>query len=64
MSLERLLIVFYDAPDPVNGHAAPEGPVPVIASFGAGCVGIGLLFRDFSVPQAIIGTTDMKIRSI
>ena len=45
-----------------NYHAAPEDPTPVLATFGAGCMEIGPVFPDFTVPQATIGATDMAMR--
>jgi len=37
-------------------------PEPVIAHFGSGCMQILPLFGDLSIPQAIIGGTDMAMR--
>ena len=37
-------------------------PQPVITPFGSGCMQLVSLFRDLSVPQAIIGSTDMAMR--
>lgn len=45
-----------------NYHAKPSDPTPVIAPFGAGCMEMAPLFRDLSVPQAIIGATDIAMR--
>ncbi len=45
-----------------NYHAKPADPPPVIAPFGAGCMEMAPLFRDLSVPQAIIGATDIAMR--
>ena len=40
----------------------PGMPDPVIAPFGSGCGQILSLFADLSIPQAIIGATDMAMR--
>jgi hypothetical protein len=45
-----------------NYHASPKDPAPVISPFGAGCMEMAPLFDDLSVPQAIIGATDMAMR--
>lgn len=45
-----------------NYHASPADPPPVIAPFGAGCMELAPLFKDLSVPQAIIGATDIAMR--
>lgn len=45
-----------------NYHAKPSDPPPVIAPFGAGCMEMAPLFGDLSVPQAIIGATDIAMR--
>ena len=45
-----------------NYDSAPGDPPPVIAPFGAGCMAIAPLFDDFTVPQAIIGATDIAMR--
>lgn len=45
-----------------NYDSAPGAPAPVIAPFGAGCMAIAPLFDDFTVPQAIIGATDIAMR--
>lgn len=42
--------------------ATPMDPEPVIAPFGSGCMQSVSLFKDLSVPQAIIGATDMAMR--
>jgi len=41
---------------------SPTDPEPVIAPFGSGCMQLVSLFRDLSVPQAIVGATDMAMR--
>ncbi len=43
-------------------HSAPGDPVPVIAPFGSGCMQLISLFEDLSVPQAIVGATDIAMR--
>lgn len=45
-----------------NYEAAPGDPTPVIAPFGAGCMELGPLFQDLSVPQALIGGRDIAMR--
>jgi hypothetical protein len=45
-----------------NFHASPRDPAPVIAPFGAGCMGMAPLFQDLSIPQAILGATDIAMR--
>ena len=42
--------------------ATTNDPEPVIAPFGSGCMQSVSLFKDLSVPQAIIGATDMAMR--
>lgn len=42
---------------------APGQPAPVLAPFGSGCMEILPLFDDLQVPQAIIGATDIAMRS-
>jgi hypothetical protein len=41
--------------------SAPEDPPPVIAPFGSGCREL-IPFRDFDMPQASIGATDIAMR--
>jgi hypothetical protein len=62
-------VTFYVDPDQLSlltlgaqYHAAPEGPPPVIAPFGSGCMQAVSLFDDLSAPQAIIGATDIAMR--
>jgi hypothetical protein len=43
-------------------HSSPRDPAPVISPFGSGCMQLISLFMDLSVPQAIIGATDMAMR--
>jgi hypothetical protein len=42
-------------------RAAPEDPPPVIAPFGSGCMQL-LPFKDLTIAQASIGTTDIAMR--
>jgi hypothetical protein len=62
-------ITFYVNPDQLSllvlgaqYNHAPGDPLPVIASFGSGCMELVPLFEDLSIPQAIIGTTDIAMR--
>ena len=41
---------------------SPGDPLPVIASFGSGCMELVSLFEDLNIPQSIIGTTDIAMR--
>jgi hypothetical protein len=43
-------------------NSAPEDPSPVIAPFGSGCMEMVALFDDLTIPQAIIGATDIAMR--
>ncbi|MBN2169825.1 MAG: DUF169 domain-containing protein [Candidatus Krumholzibacteriota bacterium] len=43
-------------------YASPGDPPPVLAPFGSGCMELLPLFEDLSVPQAIIGATDIAMR--
>ena len=43
-------------------HSRPTDPRPVLAPFGAGCMQSVTLFEDLSVPQAVIGATDIAMR--
>jgi hypothetical protein len=45
-----------------NYHASPADAPPVLAPFGAGCMEMAPLFQDLSIPQAIIGATDIAMR--
>ena len=45
-----------------NYHASPTDPAPVITPFGAGCMEMAPLFQDLTVPQAILGATDIAMR--
>lgn len=40
----------------------PDDPAPVISRFGSGCGQLVALFDDLTIPQAIIGTTDIAMR--
>lgn len=42
-------------------HSAPDDPPPVIAPFGSGCSQL-VPFKDLSIPQATIGSTDIAMR--
>lgn len=43
-------------------HSGPDDPMPVVAPFGSGCSQLLPLFSDLSVPQAIVGATDIAMR--
>lgn len=43
-------------------HSSPTDPAPVISPFGSGCMLLISLFKDLSIPQAVIGATDMAMR--
>lgn len=43
-------------------HSDPSDPPPVLAPFGSGCMELLPLFSDLTIPQAIIGATDMAMR--
>jgi hypothetical protein len=62
-------VTFFANPDQLSAlmigayyHSAPSDPPPVIAPFGSGCMELIPLFEDFSIPQAIIGATDIAMR--
>jgi len=62
-------ITFYCTPDQLsllsigaNYHNAPGDPPAVIVPFGSGCGQLLGLFDDLSIPQAIIGATDIAMR--
>jgi hypothetical protein len=42
-------------------HSAPDDPPPILAAFGSGCREI-IPFKDFTIPQAAIGATDIAMR--
>ncbi len=63
-------ITFYVNPDQLsalvlgaNYHHAPGDPPAVVAPFGSGCMEALPLFEDLQAPQAIIGATDLAMRS-
>ena len=45
-----------------NYDNAPGDPPPVTAPFGSGCSLLLGLFGDLSIPQAMIGATDIAMR--
>ena len=60
---------FYVTPDQLGVlalgaqyHSAPGDPPPVIAPFGSGCMHLVSLFDDLSIPQALVGATDIAMR--
>lgn len=62
-------ITFYVNPDQLSAlmlgaqyNSAPGDPPAVIAPFGSGCMELLPLFENLSVPQAIIGATDIAMR--
>ena len=62
-------VTFYVNPDQLSAlilgayyNNAPDCPPPVTAPFGSGCMELVPLFTDFTVPQAIIGATDIAMR--
>ncbi|UCF60478.1 MAG: DUF169 domain-containing protein [Anaerolineaceae bacterium] len=62
-------VTFYVNPDQLSAlmlgaqyNSAPEDPSPVIAPFGSGCMEMVALFDDLTIPQAIIGATDIAMR--
>jgi hypothetical protein len=62
-------VTFYINPDQLGAlmlgaqyYSAPSDPQPVIAPFGSGCSQLVSLFQDLSVPQAVIGATDIAMR--
>jgi hypothetical protein len=62
-------ITFYVNPDQLsalmlgaNYNNAPGDPPAVIAPFGSGCGLMLALFEDLSIPQAMIGATDIAMR--
>ena len=63
-------ITFYINPDQLsvmvlaaNYHAGPGDPEPVSVDFGSGCMEILNLVYDKPYPNAIIGATDLAMRS-
>ena len=62
-------VTFYVNPDQLSVlmlgaqyQSVPNGPPPVIASFGSGCMELVPLFDDLNIPQAMIGATDIAMR--
>ncbi len=45
-----------------NYDCSPDDPPPVVVPFGSGCSQLLPLFADTSVPQAIVGATDIAMR--
>jgi hypothetical protein len=43
-------------------HSAPGDPIPVLASFGSGCMQLMPVFNDLTIPQAMVGATDIAMR--
>ncbi len=43
-------------------NSAPGEPLPVLASFGSGCSQLMPLFKDLTIPQAMVGATDIAMR--
>ena len=63
-------VTFYVRPDQLGVlmtgaqyHSAPGDPAPVIAPFGSGCMQMGPCFADLGVAQALVGATDVAMRS-
>jgi hypothetical protein len=61
-------VVFLANPDQLSAlaigaqyHSAPDDPPPVIAPFGSGCSQL-VPFKDLSIAQASIGSTDIAMR--
>lgn len=62
-------VTFFVGPDQLsaliigaNYYHAPGDPMPVLAPFGSACMQMLPAFDDLSVPQAIIGGTDIAMR--
>lgn len=55
---DQLALMVYAA----QYHAAPDDPQPIKAPFDSGCGQLLPSFDDISVPQAIIGATDVAMR--
>jgi hypothetical protein len=62
-------VTFYVNPDQLsalllgaNYNSGPDDPPAVVAPFGSGCSQLLPLFGDLSVPQAIVGATDIAMR--
>jgi len=62
-------VTFYVNPDQLSllmigaqYNNAPGNPVPVLAPFGSGCMQLMPLFKDLTIPQSIVGATDIAMR--
>jgi hypothetical protein len=62
-------VTFYVNPDQLSllmigaqYHSAPGDPIPVLASFGSGCMQLMPVFNDLTIPQAMVGATDIAMR--
>jgi hypothetical protein len=62
-------VTFYVNPDQLSllmigaqYHSAPGDPLPVIAPFGSGCSQLMPAFKDLTIPQAMVGATDIAMR--
>jgi hypothetical protein len=62
-------VTFYVNPDQLSllitgahYHNSPDDPPPVIAPFGSGCSQLVPFFNDLTIPQAMIGATDVAMR--
>jgi len=62
-------VTFYVNPDQLaalllgaNYNSGPDDPTPVMAPFGSGCSQLLPLIGDLTVPQAIVGATDIAMR--
>jgi hypothetical protein len=62
-------VTFYVNPDQLaalllgaNYNSGPDDPTPVMAPFGSGCSQLLPLFGDLTVPQAMVGATDIAMR--
>jgi hypothetical protein len=43
-------------------NRSPGDPLPVLTPFGAGCMQMVSLFPDLSIPQGVLGATDIAMR--
>ncbi len=62
-------VTFYVNPDQLSllmigaqYFSAPTDPLPVIAPFGSGCSQLVPAFKDLTIPQAMVGSTDIAMR--
>ena len=62
-------VTFYVNPDQLGllmlgaqYNRTPDDPLPVIAPFGSGCMQLVALFENLSIPQALVGATDIAMR--